>query len=63
VQADDGVSDALVESIVVMGDEASVAARLHALLDSGLDELLLTNVPRGDAAAERTGLFRLVGKL
>ena len=63
VQADDGVSDALVESIVVMGDEASVAARLHALLDSGLDELLLTNVPRGDTTAERTGLFRLVGRL
>jgi F420-dependent oxidoreductase-like protein len=63
MQADGGVSDALVESIVVMGDEASVTARLHALLDAGLDELLLTNVPRGDTAAERTQLFRLVGKL
>ncbi len=63
VQADGSVSDTLVESIVIMGDEASVTARLHALLDSGLDELLLTNLPRGDAAAERTQLFHLVGKL
>jgi F420-dependent oxidoreductase-like protein len=63
VQSDGGVSDTLVESIVVMGDQASVAARLHELLDSGLDELLLTNVPRGDAAAERSQLFQLVGRL
>ena len=63
VQADGSVADALVESIVVMGDEATVTARLHALLDSGLDELLLTNVPRGDATAERTQLFHLVGRL
>jgi alkanesulfonate monooxygenase SsuD/methylene tetrahydromethanopterin reductase-like flavin-dependent oxidoreductase (luciferase family) len=63
VQADGGVSDALVDSIVVMGDEASAAARLCELLDSGLDELLLTNLPRGDAAAERTQLFQLVGGL
>jgi F420-dependent oxidoreductase-like protein len=63
VQADGSVSDALVESIVVRGDEASVAARLHALLDLGLDELLLTNVPMGDVAAERSQLFQLVGRL
>ena len=63
VQADGGVSDALVESIVAMGDQASVSARLQELLDSGLDELLLTNVPRGDAAAERTQLFQLIGRL
>jgi F420-dependent oxidoreductase-like protein len=63
VQVDGGVGDALVESIVVMGDHVGVAARLHELLDSGLDELLLTNVPRGDAAAERTQLFQLVGNL
>jgi F420-dependent oxidoreductase-like protein len=63
VQADGTVSDALVESIVAMGDAASVTARLHALLDSGLDELLLTGVPLGDAAVERTRLFALVGRL
>lgn len=63
VQADGGVSDALVDSIVIMGDRATVAARLHELLESGLDELLLTNVPRGDAAAERAQLFQMVGSL
>jgi F420-dependent oxidoreductase-like protein len=63
VQADGSVSDALVNSIVVKGDEVTVTARLHALLDFGLDELLLTLVPLDDAAAERTRLFQLVGKL
>ena len=63
VQADGGVSDALVESIVVMGDQAGVSARLRELLDSGLDELLLTNIPIGDPAAERTRLFQMVGRL
>jgi F420-dependent oxidoreductase-like protein len=63
VQPDGSVSDALAESLVVMGDEATVAARLDALLDSGLDELLLTGLSLGDAAAERTRLFRLVGQL
>ena len=62
-QTDGGVSDALVESIVVMGDEASVIARLLALLDAGLDELLLTNIPMGDTVAERAQLFQLVGRL
>jgi hypothetical protein len=40
-----------------------VTAQLRSLLDSGLDELLLTNLPRGDTAAERTQLFQLVGRL
>lgn len=59
----DGVSEALVEQLVVQGDQASVAQRLRELLDSGLDELLLTAVPLGDAAQLRTGLFQLAGQL
>lgn len=58
-----GISDALIEQLVIQGDAASVSQRLHELLDSGLDELLLTIVPVGDVAASRTELFQLVGKL
>jgi F420-dependent oxidoreductase-like protein len=63
VQADGQVSDALVENLVVSGDEAAVAARLKTLLDTGFDELLLTGLTLGDAAVERTRLFHLVGRL
>jgi hypothetical protein len=45
------------------GAEETVAARLGELLDSGLSELLLTVVPAGDAAANMTRLFQLVGQL
>jgi hypothetical protein len=54
------ISDALVEQLVVQDDEDAVVRRQPALLDSGLDELLLTIVPLGDVAAMRTRLFRLL---
>ena len=63
LEADGSVSDDLVDNLVVMGDEAVVAARLNELLDSGLDELLLNGLPAGDAAAERTRLIRFIGNL
>lgn len=59
----EGVSEALIEQLVVRGDEAAVARRLHELLDMGLDELLLTALPLGDVAEARTRLFQLVGRL
>lgn len=58
---DGQVSDALIDALVVMGDEATVRSRIGALLDAGLDELLLTNVGVADAAAELQQLFALVG--
>jgi F420-dependent oxidoreductase-like protein len=57
------VSDALVEQLVVQGTEDTVTQRLTELLDSGLDELLLTVVPFGDVATARTRLFQLIGRL
>lgn len=63
VGADATVSDALVDSLVAMGDENTLVGRLHELLEGGLDELLLTLVPIGDEAAERTKLFQMVGHL
>ncbi|HKP53222.1 MAG TPA: LLM class flavin-dependent oxidoreductase [Chloroflexia bacterium] len=63
LEAEDSVSDDLVDNLVVIGDEAAVAARLHELLDLGLDELLLNGLPAGDAVTERTRLIRLIGDL
>jgi F420-dependent oxidoreductase-like protein len=63
LEADGSVSDDLVDNLVVMGDEAAVAARLSELLDSGLDELLLNGLPAGDAATDRTRLIRFIGDL
>ncbi len=63
VEADGSVSDALVDSLVAMGDASAVTERLHELLDAGLDELLLTPVPLSDEAAERARLFGLAGRI
>jgi alkanesulfonate monooxygenase SsuD/methylene tetrahydromethanopterin reductase-like flavin-dependent oxidoreductase (luciferase family) len=57
------VSDALVDNLVVMGDEAAVAARLRELLAAGLDELLLTDLPVADPAGEWLRLAHFVGQL
>jgi F420-dependent oxidoreductase-like protein len=63
IEADGNVSDALVDSLVIRGDEATITARIDELLASGLDELLLTTLPLNDEAAERERVFDLVGRL
>jgi F420-dependent oxidoreductase-like protein len=60
---DGSVSDALIDSLVIMGEAGTVTARLKELLESGLDELLLTSVVLEDAAEERARIFQLVGQL
>lgn len=63
VQSDGEVPAAALDDLLISGDEAHVADRIGRLLTSGLDELLLTVVPRGDISAERSRLFRLIGQL
>jgi len=63
LREDGSVSDDLIDNLVVMGDEAAVAARLSELLEAGLDELLLNNLPVEDAVAERARLIRFIGDL
>jgi F420-dependent oxidoreductase-like protein len=63
LREDGSVSDDLIDNLVVMGDEAAVAARLNGLLEAGLDELLLNNLPVGDSTTERTRLIRFIGDL
>jgi F420-dependent oxidoreductase-like protein len=60
---DQSVPTSLIESLVIMGDEDAVAEQLVALLDSGLDELLISNLVRGDRTAADDRIIRLVGSL
>ena len=60
---DGSVPDALIDGLVVSGDEAAIENRLHELLDQGLDELLIMPVPIADETDERERLARLVGRL
>ncbi|MGH2548429.1 MAG: LLM class flavin-dependent oxidoreductase [Thermomicrobiales bacterium] len=63
IPEDQSVPTPLIENLVIMGDEDSVAEQLVALLDSGLDELLISNLVRGDRTAADERLIRLVGGL
>ena len=63
VQSEGGVNDALIDTLVVSGDEQAVAARLDAYLGSGLDELLLTSVYPADATDARIRLLQFIGGL
>ena len=62
--AEDGTGiEALVKELVISGDEAQAKQRIHALIASGLDELLLMLVPVADEARERAQLAQLIGSL
>jgi F420-dependent oxidoreductase-like protein len=63
VAGDGTVSDALIDSLVVSGDEAAIATRFAELLAMGLDELLVMPVPVANAQDEQMRLMRLIGHL
>ncbi len=63
VSPDGTMTDALLDNLVVSGDEASIAARFNELLEAGLDELLVMNVPVADPKGEHVRLARLIGQL
>lgn len=62
VSSDGTISDALIDSLVVYGDEGAIAARLHDLLTQGLDELLLLLLPAEQPQEEQARLARLIGR-
>jgi F420-dependent oxidoreductase-like protein len=62
VASDGTVSDALLDSLVVFGDEATVKARLTELLAQGLDELLIMQIPVIHPEEEQARLLQLVGQ-
>lgn len=58
------MSDDLVESLVVSGTEAAVAARFTELLAAGLDELMVSLVPTSDDGDDELArLAHLIGRL
>jgi len=63
VPEDGTVPDALIDNLVVSGDDQTVAARLSALLANGLDELLLLHIPVKDAAQEWSHLAHIIGQI
>lgn len=57
------VSDRLVESLLVFGNEGKIKDRLLELLSTEIDELRLSLVPISNAAQAQTRLARLIGQL
>jgi alkanesulfonate monooxygenase SsuD/methylene tetrahydromethanopterin reductase-like flavin-dependent oxidoreductase (luciferase family) len=55
--------EAALHALVISGNEATVRDRVHELLTSGLDELLLLAMPIADEAMERKQLLQLIGSL
>jgi len=63
VSSDGTMSDALVDNLVVSGDEATISARLTDLLAQGLDELLVMPITVANAEDELAQLANLIGHL
>jgi alkanesulfonate monooxygenase SsuD/methylene tetrahydromethanopterin reductase-like flavin-dependent oxidoreductase (luciferase family) len=63
LNGDEQALDALAQSLVISGDEATLSSKIKGLLDSGLDELMLQLLPIADEENERKRLFQLVGSL
>jgi len=63
--SDQTVPDALVDSLVISGNESIVADRLTELLTAGLDEVMVSLVPTTGAGDddEQTRLMQLIGRL
>lgn len=56
IGADNTLPDALLDTLIVSGDAAAVRDRLAAIQAAGVDDLLITQVPIQDAAAEEAAL-------
>lgn len=63
IGADGVMPDALIDSLVVSGDEAAITARLKELLAQGLDELLIMPITVTDADSERAQIAKLLARL
>ncbi len=63
VPEDGTLPDGLIDSLVVSGDEQTIATRLKDLLSRGLDELNVQVIPVKDEAQEWSHLAHLIGQL
>ncbi len=57
------ISDSLIDSLIVSGNEDTVASQFTKLLTGGLDELYVGLVPIIDADNEQSRLVNLIGQL
>jgi hypothetical protein len=64
ITSDQMLPDALVDNLVISGNEAAVAALLTELLAAGLDELMVSLVPIAACSDEQqVRLMHLIGQL
>lgn len=63
VDANGTMSDELLGSLVISGTATAITERFHALLASGLDELLVTPITVQQQESEWHQLMRLIGSL
>jgi F420-dependent oxidoreductase-like protein len=62
--SDHAIPDALVDNLVISGNEATVSARFTDLMAAGLDELMVSLVPTTSTVEEeQTRLMNLIGQL
>ncbi|EFH84892.1 LLM class flavin-dependent oxidoreductase [Ktedonobacter racemifer] len=57
------LSEALIENLVVSGDEATIEERLKKNLEAGLDELLIMPIPVKNGKDEQFRIMRLLGQI
>ncbi|MCW5849459.1 MAG: LLM class flavin-dependent oxidoreductase [Anaerolineae bacterium] len=63
VPGDGTLPDALLDELIVRGLPVQVEARLRAILDGGIDEVMVTVVPVVDEAAENAATARILAAI
>jgi hypothetical protein len=63
IALDGTMTDALIDSLVISGDEAAIAGRFTELLEAGLDELFVMNMQIADPEIEQMRLLRIIGQM
>jgi alkanesulfonate monooxygenase SsuD/methylene tetrahydromethanopterin reductase-like flavin-dependent oxidoreductase (luciferase family) len=62
--SDQIVPDALIDNLVISGNETTIAARFTELLETGIDELIISLVPitgTGEDEQQQAQLMHLIG--
>jgi alkanesulfonate monooxygenase SsuD/methylene tetrahydromethanopterin reductase-like flavin-dependent oxidoreductase (luciferase family) len=66
ITSDQTVPDALIDNLVISGNETTIAARLTKLLGTGIDELMISLVPitgTGEDEQQQAQLMHFIGRL